>query len=170
MKYIKKCALSDLPALIEISHDTYKDSFISLSGEEIMSDYLKTAFNAKTLESELANFDSEFYFLFYNNNLAGYFKINQYTAQTDIFDSKALEIQRLYIKKEYQKLGLGRYLMDNIINIALKNDKLYIWLGVWEKNESAIAFYEKNGFYKFSTHLFYMGDDAQTDYIMKKLL
>ncbi|NMC55975.1 MAG: GNAT family N-acetyltransferase [Eubacteriaceae bacterium] len=170
MKSIKKCVFSDLSVLAEISRETYKDSFIFLSGEEIMAAYLKTAFNTKTLQSELANPYSEFYFLYYNNHLAGYFKINQYAAQTDIFDSKSLEIQRLYIKKEYQNMRLGKYLMEIITDMAAEKDKLYIWLGVWEKNENAIAFYEKNGFYKFSTHLFYMGSDAQTDYIMKKTI
>lgn len=168
MKQIKKCIFSDLQTLREISHNTYKDSFISISGEEIMKSYLKTAFNAKTLQSELANPYSEFYFLYYNNSLAGYFKINEFTAQTDIFDSKSLEIQRLYINKEYQHMGFGKYLMDNITDIAVAKNKLYIWLGVWEKNANAIAFYEKNGFCKFSKHVFYMGADAQTDYIMKK--
>lgn len=168
MRYIKKCTLSDLPVLIDISCNTYRNSFILLSGEEIMTSYLCTAFNAKTLQAELDNPYSEFYFLYYNNNLAGYFKINELAAQTDIFDAKSLEIQRLYIIKQYQNMGLGKYLMDCIADIAVKKSKLYIWLGVWEKNVKAIEFYEKNGFYKFSTHLFYMGADAQTDFIMKK--
>lgn len=168
MRYIKKCTLPDLPVLIDISCNTYRDSFILLSDEEIMTLYLSTAFNAKTLQSELENKYSEFYFLYYNNNLAGYFKINEHTAQTDIFDAKSLEIQRLYIIKQYQNIGLGKYLMDIITDIAIKKDKHYIWLGVWEKNVKAIEFYEKNGFYKFSTHIFYMDDDTQNDYIMKK--
>ncbi len=170
MKFIKKCVSSDLQALKQLSHDTYREAFIALSGEEIMTAYLKSAFDAKTLQSELNDPYSEFYFLYYDNCLAGYFKINEFTSQTDILDTKSLEIQRLYIKKEYQKMKLGRYIMDYIADIAVKKDKLYIWLGVWEKNESAIAFYKKNGFYIFSTHIFYMGADAQNDYIMKKNL
>jgi hypothetical protein len=107
MKSIKKCTSSDLPALKKISYDTYKDAFISLSGEEIMAAYLKTAFDITTLKSELNNPYSEFYFFYYGDYLAGYFKLNQHTAQTDILDPKSLEIQRLYIKKNTRTWDLA---------------------------------------------------------------
>lgn len=168
MKSVKKCTSYDLFALEEISINTYKEAFGALNDEKIMSDYLESAFNLNTLYEELNNQFSEFYFLYYNNCIAGYFKINEHIAQTDIFDSKSIEIQRLYIKKEYQNIGLGKYIMDNIIKIAQIKEKLYLWLGVWDKNKGAIEFYEKNGFYIFSTHLFYMGNDMQNDFIMKK--
>ncbi len=45
-----------------------------------------------------------------------------------------------------------------------------IWLGVWEKNFSAIQLYHKRGFEKFGEHTFQMGDDAQTDWLLKKAL
>jgi ribosomal protein S18 acetylase RimI-like enzyme len=51
--------------------------------------------------------------------------------------------------------------------IAKQNKVAYIWLGVWEKNERAINFYKKNGFVTFDTHIFKLGNEAQTDYMMK---
>ena len=57
--------------------------------------------------------------------------------------------------------------MDKALTLAREQGKSYVWLGVWEKNEKAIRFYNKNGFYKISTHTFVIGDDAQTDYIMR---
>lgn len=63
---------------------------------------------------------------------------------------------------------MGKYLMKHAIKIAIKRRKKYIWLGVWEKNEKALCFYKKQGFYKIGEHSFFMGDDEQTDYIMRK--
>ncbi len=52
----------------------------------------------------------------------------------------------------------------------MENDKKKVWLGVWEKNENAIAFYNKMGFVRTGTHSFIMGDEEQKDYIMTKTL
>ena len=65
-------------------------------------------------------------------------------------------------------MGIGKILLDKAIELALDRKKDYIWLGVWEKNEKALAFYKKNNFIKISQHSFFMGDDEQLDYIMKK--
>ena len=94
--------------------------------------------------------------------------LNEAPSQTDVNDSDALEIERIYVAGEFQNKGLDRYLVDQAVHIAAERKKKYIWLGVWNKNEKAIHFYEKNGFYKIGTHIFIIGEDAQTDYIMRK--
>ncbi len=83
---------------------------------------------------------------------------------------KALEIERIYIRSGYQRKGLGKHLFDKALKIAIGHDKKKIWLGVWEKNENAIAFYEKAGFVRTGVHSFYMGDEEQIDFIMSKTL
>jgi ribosomal protein S18 acetylase RimI-like enzyme len=100
--------------------------------------------------------------------LAGYIKLNESEAQTDINDPNSMELERIYLKQPYQGKGLGKTLLNYAVNIAAENDKLYIWLGVWEKNTKAIQFYKRNGFYKIDTHPFIMGSEEQTDFIMKK--
>jgi ribosomal protein S18 acetylase RimI-like enzyme len=72
------------------------------------------------------------------------------------------------VDAKFQGKGLGRALIEHAIKIAWEKKKTYIWLGVWEKNEKALAFYQKHRFYKIGTHPFFMGDDEQTDYIMRK--
>lgn len=79
-----------------------------------------------------------------------------------------LEVERIYIRNRYQGQGLGKHLMNKAIERATAQNKQSIWLGVWEKNEAAIGFYQKAGFIKIGAHAFYMGDDKQTDWIMKK--
>ena len=89
-------------------------------------------------------------------------------AQTENMGVESLEIERVYIKKEFQKHGLGKVLLYKAIEMAKEHHKTNIWLGVWEKNENAIAFYEKMGFVQTGAHAFYMGDEEQIDFIMTK--
>jgi diamine N-acetyltransferase len=84
--------------------------------------------------------------------------------------NESLEIERIYIKNKFHKKGLGRYLINKAIEIAVEWNKKKIWLGVWEKNERAIGFYKKIGFVQTDAHSFYMGDEEQTDLIMTKPL
>lgn len=135
-----------------------------------MQAYLNEAFNMKKLRIELSNADSSFYFLYSDSDLAGYLKLNEASAQTDIHDRQSLEIERIYIAKEFQGKGLGHYLMDRAIELANSRKKQYVWLGVWEKNKKAIRFYKTSGFYEIGTHSFVMGEDEQTDYILRKNL
>lgn len=167
-KYLRKCTVEDFSALRELSIRTYYETFAHLNTKEDMEAYLEGAFNADRLTKELNDKNSEFFFLYYNNQLAGYLKLNETPSQTDINDSESLEIERIYVCGEFQGAGLGRFLMDKAIEKAVERNKKYAWLGVWEKNEKAIRFYKKNGFYEIGTHTFVMGEDAQTDYVMRK--
>jgi ribosomal protein S18 acetylase RimI-like enzyme len=90
------------------------------------------------------------------------------TAQTDVHDPDALEIERLYMHRDFQGLGLGSALMQKALDVARARGKKYVWLGVWEGNNKARAFYHKHGFYPFGSHPFVMGDDRQTDLLMRK--
>lgn len=167
---LRKCDLDDLMAIKAIGMQTYEDTFRALNTPENMQAYLDSAFNTEQLEGELSNPDSTFFFLFVDKHLAGYMKLNEAEAQSDLKDPVALEIERIYIKKEFQGHGLGKTLMQHALQIAREKKKQYAWLGVWELNTNAIAFYEKMGFYKAGTHGFVMGDDHQTDFIMKIIL
>lgn len=83
---------------------------------------------------------------------------------------ESLEFERIYIKKKFQKHGLGKCLLNKAMEIAMECNNKKIWLGVWEKNENSIAFYQKMGFVQTETHSFFMGDEEQIDFIMTKTL
>ena len=167
---IKKCTFDDLGLLQEISYGTFNETFKDQNSLENMNAYLERAFNLKQLEKELSNISTEFFFVYFNNELAGYLKININDAQSEEMDDESLEIERIYIKKKFHKHGLGKYLLSNAIEIAIERNKKKIWLGVWKKNENAIAFYKKMGFVRTGAHSFYMGDEEQVDFIMTKTL
>ena len=167
---IKKCTLEDSHKLQEISYETFNETFKHQNSPENMNAYLERAFNLKQLEKELSNISSQFFFVYFNNEIAGYLKVNTNDAQSEEMGDESLEIERIYIKNKFQKHGLGKYLLNKAIEIALECNKKKIWLGVWEKNENAIAFYQKMGFVQTGAHAFYMGDEKQTDFIMTKEL
>ena len=168
IKLIKKCTLQDLESLRKISIETFYQTFADSNTAENMQAYLQSAYNEEKLYRELSNPNSSFFFVCVDERVAGYLKLNEFDAQTDINDSDSLELERIYILKEFQGAGLGKDLLDYTISIASEHGKKYIWLGVWEHNERAKRFYEKNGFYRIGAHSFVVGDDVQTDYVMRK--
>lgn len=167
---IKKCTLEDLHKLQEISYQTFYETFKDQNSPENLKAYLEKAFSLEQVEKELSNNSSEFFFVYYNHEGAGYLKVNTADAQSEAMGDDSLEIERIYIKKKFQKHGLGKYLLNKAMDIARERKKKKIWLGVWEKNENAIAFYKKMGFVQNGAHSFFMGDEEQTDFIMVKTL
>lgn len=167
---IIKCTIEDLLKLQEISYETFEETFKEQNSSENMNAYLERAFNHEQLEKELSNVYSNFFFVYFNNELAGYLKVNTNHAQSEQMGNDSLEIERIYIKNKFQKHGLGKNLLNKAFETAMEQNKKKIWLGVWEKNENAIAFYKKLGFVQTGAHSFYMGDEEQIDFIMTKPL
>lgn len=166
----RQCSPDDVRALRDISRKTFQETFADQNSAADLQAYLDKAFDTDKLRGELSDENSRFYFLYADGELAGYLKLNQAPAQTDINDEDTLEIERIYVAQAYQGRGLGRYLMNLAVRTAQAAKKSCIWLGVWEKNEKAIAFYKKHGFTRVGVHPFILGGDAQTDYIMRKTL
>ena len=167
---IKPCTIEELSILQEVSIETFIETFKDQNSAENMNAYLERAFNPKQLEKELSNIFSRFFFVYFNNEVAGYLKVNTQDAQSENMGEDSLEIERIYVRAKFQKLGLGKYLINKALEIAVEQEKNKIWLGVWEKNEKAIAFYNKIGFVRAGTHSFHMGDEEQIDFIMIKSL
>lgn len=158
---------SDVDTLLQISRKIFDDSFGQLNKPENMNAYMDKAFTRDKLLAELMNPLSEFYFLFVDDNVAGYLKLNKFGAQSDLNDTESLEIERIYVDQEYQGQGLGARMIEATKQRARELQLRYIWLGVWEKNPAAVRFYERHGFAIFSSHPFVFGDEVQTDLLMR---
>jgi ribosomal protein S18 acetylase RimI-like enzyme len=164
---IKKVTQTDIDQLQEIGRQTFLETFSAGNTEENMTKYLEEGFSVGKLTSELNNINSEFYFASLDNKVIGYLKLNFGQSQTEIKEDKALEIERIYVLKEYHGKKVGQILYDKSIQIARLKNVDYVWLGVWEENPRAINFYKKNGFIEFDKHFFKLGDDEQTDIMMR---
>lgn len=168
--HLQKITKNNVQGLQEVSIQTFTETFKDNNSEKSLNDYLNTAYELTKLEKELENPHSEFYFAYFNNELAGYLKININDAQSEKMGENALEVERIYIKKSFKRRGIGRHLIETAEQLAKKYQKNLMWLGVWEYNPKAIAFYETLGFKVIGAHSFFMGEEEQTDLIMSKQL
>ncbi len=163
----KICTEKDLQILVEISINTFISAFEKQNDPEDFKAYIDKAFSITRLEKELLDPNVGFYFVSKDNNLVGYFKLNEKEAQTEPFGNTSVEIERIYVLNEFQGRQIGHQMLNQIIEIANQKRLTFIWLGVWEMNTSAIRFYERYGFAKFNTHPYYIGKDKQTDWLMR---
>jgi len=167
---IKRVNPDDINKLQQIGRQTFYETFSAGNSEENMTRYLDDSFSINKLTAELNDKDSEFYFAELDNNIIGYLKLNFGRSQTELKDNKALEIERIYVLKEFHGKKAGQLLYKKAISIAMQKNSDYVWLGVWEENPRAINFYKKNGFIEFDKHIFVLGSDIQTDIMMKLML
>ena len=166
----KQCSIEDYEQIISLGSKTFFETFAETNTEADMKEYLETNFNIDQVKKELSNPLSTFYIAYYDDKPAAYMKLNQDGAQTGTNYPHSLEVQRIYVLKEFKRKGIGAVLMQNAIDLAKTLKVDYIWLGVWEHNPSAIAFYKKLGFIQFDSHTFQLGSDPQTDIILKLVL
>ena len=164
---IKRVSLRDINQLQNIGRQTFFETFSEGNTEENMAKYLAEGFSIEKLMEEIKNENSELYFAILEGNIIGYLKLNFGRSQTEIKDNKALEIERIYVLKDFHGKNVGQVLYDKAIGIAKEKSADYVWLGVWEENPRAIRFYKKNGFVEFDKHIFKLGEDEQTDIMMK---
>ena len=167
---IKKCSLDDILDLQKIYRQTFFETFSEQNSEENMRIFLDKAYSEEKLKSEIENKESETFLAVENQKILGVLKINTGNAETESGLENSLEIQRIYILKESKGLGIGTVFMNLAEKKARELGVSFIWLGVWEKNFSAQKFYTDKGFRRFSEHAFVLGDDIQTDFLMKKEL
>lgn len=164
---IKAVTQNDIEQLQEIGKKTFYETFSAGNTEENMRKYLKERFSTEKLTAELNDNNSQFYFAVLDDRVIGYLKLNFGKSQTELQDNKALEMERIYVLKEFHGKKAGQLLYEKAMQIAEQKNTDYVWLGVWEENPRAIAFYKKNGFAEFDKHIFKLGNDEQTDIMMK---
>lgn len=166
----EKCTMSDLGVLVNISRDTFVTAFEKDNNPEDFWNYINKAFNENAMVEQLLNVNSSFYFVYLKNVLVGYFKLNKNQAQSEKFAKRSMELERIYVLKDFQSQGIGKQMLLKTIEIAKQSKATFLWLGVWQENKNAVRFYESHGFKIFDSHPYYLGNDKQTDWLMKKKL
>lgn len=165
---IRRISIADALVLQTISRATFLEAFAADNDEENMKQYLQENLSIERLTAELMSPCSEFYFAEVSGAPVGYLKVNYATCQTEPQGDNSLEIERIYVFKEHYGKGVAQALFQKAIDIAAHRNAENIWLGVWEHNHRALAFYRKNGFTEFGRHVFMLGTDAQTDILMRR--
>lgn len=167
MPMIEMAQSTDVNTIRDLSIATFAETFASLNTEEDMEQYNERHFSTDELQREMDNPDSTFMVAKVDGVPAGYMKVNVGDAQTEEMLGNRMEVQRLYILRQYKRNGLGARFMHTAFDMARAQGKSVIWLGVWEHNDAAIAFYKRMGFVQFGSHDFVLGEDRQTDLLME---
>lgn len=160
----------EVAELRQLAMTTFRETFGHDNTEEQLQAYFETDLSESVLRAELANSESGWYFASVDGKNIGFLKVNWGQAQTEQELEKGFEIQRLYVLKAYQGYGLGKALFEHALDLAHQSGCDWAWLGVWEHNDKAQAFYKKYGFEKFAEHQFPVGDKIDIDWLLKKAL
>ena len=164
---LRKAKSDEIFELCELGKETFYDTYAHLNDPENFEDYTRKAFSSAQWQKEFTNPLSEFYVVTQGEEMAGYMKLNFGKAQTESDQPNSCEIERIYVREGFKGKGIGRMMIQKAVIQAQDKIVDYIWLGVWEENPEAIAFYEAVGFYRFGTHIFQIGEEAQTDILMR---
>ena len=162
------CTLNDLDCLRELCIQTFTQTFGATASQADLNEYLTSAYSTEVLASELADPNSFTYFALAGSTVAGYLKLNVGSAQTEEIGPDALEVQRIYVLKDFKKYGIGRLFMEKALATAKEHGTTTIWLGVWEHNADALGFYRHFGFTQFGSHDFPIATEPQTDLLMSR--
>lgn len=166
--YIRYATAADNVLLAEMGAETFAESFGSANTPENMRAYLEPSFSPEIQARELADPDSRFLIIEWNGRPVGYAQVTIGHTSDSIAGQKPMEIVRIYACKAWIGKGIGAQLMKACLNEAQQAGCDVVWLGVWEHNPRAIAFYRKWGFEKVGTQTFWLGDDPQNDWVMAR--
>lgn len=165
---IRRGQAEDAELLAELGERTFSETFAVDNTVENMAAYLADAFTPRQQAAELADPRATF-LIGENNKLAiGYAMIRSGAVPQEVNSVKPIELVRLYVSRESLGAGVGAALMQACIDEAKEQGYKSLWLGVWEKNFRAQAFYRKWNFNDVGTHVFQLGDDPQTDILMQR--
>jgi ribosomal protein S18 acetylase RimI-like enzyme len=153
--------------LQQLARTAFSETFADHNKPENVEKYLDESFTIEKLSDELSNTNSQFFYALVNHEPIGYLKVNVGDAQTELEDGGGMELQRIYVLQDYLGKSVGQALFEKAKSLAIEGGYPYLWLGVWEENHRALNFYRKNGFVPFDKHIFKMGDEEQTDWMMK---
>lgn len=167
---IRLATASDAAIIADLSRSTFYDSFAADNTKENMDKFMNEVFTREALIKEVGAPGNIFLIAEDGYDVVGYARLRESNKPPELGDVSTLEIARIYAATNAIGKGVGKALMEKSLAIAKELKKDIVWLGVWEHNQRAINFYTKWGFEKFSTHVFQLGDDPQTDWLMKKVL
>jgi len=177
---IRRGTPADAALLAEFGARTFREAFAADNTAEDMAKHLASAWSPSLQEGELRDPLLDTLLAVAPEGapskntpggaLAGFAQLRAACAPACVPTHKPIELKRFYVDRPWQGRGLARELMAEVERVAQRHGARELWLGVWERNERAQAFYRKCGFEKVGTQIFVVGDDPQTDHVMLRTL
>jgi ribosomal protein S18 acetylase RimI-like enzyme len=167
---IRAATAADAAPLTELARRTFHDAFAPMNSAENIEAYMSQNFTLQKFSAQLA--DPRVFFLIAEIDATpvGFAKFCDGDVPDCVSGVAPIEIERFYVNREFHGKGVAQTLMQACFNHARQAGHETIFLGVWDKNDRAIAFYRKCGFDVVGSHAFQMGDETQNDLLMEKRL
>ena len=167
---IRHSGPADAALLAELGARTFNETFAADNRPEDMAAYLASAFSVEQTERELSDPRSTWLVAEIDGTAAGYAKLHAGESPECVRGPNPIELARIYAARDWLGRGVGASLLRACLDEARRGGHRTIWLGVWERNERARAFYRKWDFRDAGTQIFQLGSDAQTDVVMEREL
>lgn len=169
---IRRAITEDFPVLSKIARKSFYDAFADhpKNAPDDLKSYMDEAFTAEAIAADLVEKDVIYFVAELGGKMVGYAKLKRHSREECTSGERPIELCRLYSLSEYIGKGIGKSLMLKCLDFAAENNHDFMWLGVWEFNYRAQDFYKKFGFEKCGEHIFQLGKDPQTDWVLQKQL
>lgn len=168
---IRHANARDAAALAEFGARTFSETFGVDNTAEDMRLHLASAWSPPLQLAEIEDPRIDTLLAFSNEGaLAAFAQLRADYAPSAVPTQRAFEIKRFYVDRPWHGSGLAREMMNEVEALARRRGARELWLGVWERNPRAQAFYRKCGFEKVGTQIFVVGTDPQTDHVMLRRL
>jgi len=167
---IRPAGINDSEIITDVGSRSFQEAFGTRNSPEDMQKYLSEKFSLENIKKEISDVNAKFFIAYFDEIPAGYMKLVKSEVPQELKVKNSLELQRIYVLKEYYDKKIGKELMQLCIDYATENKFNSVWLGVWQLNDKAVEFYKKWGFEIRGTRNFMLGNDLKEDYIMEKVL
>jgi ribosomal protein S18 acetylase RimI-like enzyme len=163
---VRPATLSDVPALTSFGARIFRETFEAHNCPEDLAAYLKATYSEERQRQELEDPAWATLVVETSDGIAGFAQLRSGNAEACVSGPAPIELLRFYVDSSWHGRGLASVLMDAVVSEARSRNCRTLWLGVWEHNPRAIAFYRKRAFQDVGSHEFLVGEDRQTDRIM----
>jgi GNAT superfamily N-acetyltransferase len=163
---IRRGTRSDAAALAQFALRTFVETFGAANEPEHLQAHLKSAFGIEQQTRELEDALTITLLAHLDDTLVSFAQVRSHARPACVVHDDAIELHRFYVDRPAHGLGIAQRMMAAVHDAARTLGARHVWLGVWERNPRAIAFYTKCGFVDVGAHTFVVGGDPQTDRVM----
>jgi ribosomal protein S18 acetylase RimI-like enzyme len=163
---VRVADIADAKNLALLAESTFRRAFEKENTASDMAKHCRKSYSEKIQSEEIANPNIITLVIEDEDEMVGYSQLHWGDSPECIKSNEVGEIRRIYVSHWWHGKGVGLQLMEASIEQLNEKSTRGVWLGVWEKNPRAIAFYKKLGFIVMGEHKFMLGDDLQRDIIM----
>jgi len=167
---IRTATTADAAILADLGARTFRETFEAVSSPENLAAFLEGAYGEALQRAELMDPARPARILEVDGVPSGFLQLRLGHREPGVPGERPVELQRIYVLRSAQGGGRGAALMTEAVEMARAWGADSLWLGVWEHNDKALAFYARSGFCEVGEHLFKIGDQVDRDLLLAKAL